>query len=296
MVASAFVPKQVRSFEGGKTARVKAGDGVELAVEAFGAPDRASLVFAHGFGQTRHAWSNSASSLAQNGWRCVTADARGHGESGWRDDGAYEFEQFIDDLVRIAAFAKCDNTQKPVLIGASMGGLLGLVAQAQSETFRALILVDITPRWETAGIERILSFMRAHPEGFESIEQAAETIAHYLPHRREKKSPERLRQLLVPAANGRLRWHWDARLLDRIAAKGQSQQEMLIESARRIRVPTLLISGTQSDIVSDSTIAEFLACVPHARHVRVDKATHMVVGDRNDAFTQSVLEFVDGLH
>jgi pimeloyl-ACP methyl ester carboxylesterase len=276
--------------------RVRAADGVELAVEAIGPPNAASLMFAHGFGQTRHAWSKTAATLAKNNWRCVTADARGHGDSGWRDDGAYEFEQFVDDLVRVAHFAQNPSAQKPILIGASMGGLLGLIAQAQFQTFRALILVDITPRWETAGIERILSFMRAYPQGFESIEQAAEAIAHYLPHRREKKSPERLRQLLVPTSDARLRWHWDARLLDSIAAKGASQQEMLVNAAKCMRVPMLLISGKQSDIVSDSTIAEFLACVSHARHVRVEKATHMVVGDENDAFTQAVLEFVDGLH
>ena len=55
------------------------------------------------------------------------------------------------------------------------------------------------------------------------------------------------------------------------------------------------ISGTRSDVVSDTTIAEFLACVPHAHHVRVDHATHMVVGDRNDAFAAAVRDFIDPL-
>ena len=91
------------------------------------------------------------------------------------------------------------------------------------------------------------------------------------------------------------RWHWDPRLLDRIAANADAQQQRLIDAARRVRVPTLLISGAQSDIVSDSTIEEFFACVPHAQHVRVEKATHMIVGDRNDAFTDAVRKFVEPL-
>jgi pimeloyl-ACP methyl ester carboxylesterase len=173
-----------------------------------------------------------------------------------------------------------------------MGGLLGLRAQADHSPFRALVLVDITPRWEAAGVERILTFMRAHPQGFASVDEAADAIAHYLPHRAGRKSPERLRSLLVPTADGRLRWHWDPRLLEVIPEDGARQQQHLLEAARNIRVPCLLISGERSDIVSASTIEEFLHCVPHAQHVRVARATHMVAGDANDAFTAAVEQFI----
>jgi pimeloyl-ACP methyl ester carboxylesterase len=304
----AIMPSAERfSAAAGCTARLRAADGVELALEHFGDAGSPALVFAHGFGQTRQAWTDTAAGFARNGWHCVTADARGHGDSGWRDDGAYDFSQFVDDLVRVArassgAFASSgvhvadEKPILPILVGASMGGLLALRAQAEHAAFRALVLVDITPRWEAAGVERILVFMRAHPEGFASVDEAADAIAHYLPHRKERKSPERLRSLLVPTANGRLRWHWDPRLLDVIPDDGARQQEHLLEAARSVRVPTLLISGERSDIVSDSTIKEFLHCVPHARHVRVARATHMVVGDRNDAFTAAVEQFITPLH
>lgn len=279
------------------TSRLPAADGVALAVERFGDPASPALVFAHGFGQTRQAWSAAAQNIASHGWHCVTADARGHGESGWREDGSYDFGQFMDDLVRVARASTSSDIQdeKPVLIGASMGGLLGIRAQAECAPFRALVLVDITPRWEAAGVERILTFMRAHPDGFASVDEAADAIAHYLPHRAERKSPERLRAMLVRTANGRLRWHWDPRMLDSIGAAGTSQQEQLLEAARQIRAPCLLISGERSDVVSDATIEEFLHCVPHARHVRVARATHMVAGDANDAFTDAVHQFITPL-
>jgi len=282
-------------------ARVGAGGGVNLAVEHFGDAAAPSLVFAHGFGQTRHAWNGTASALAEEGWHCLTADSRGHGDSGWNADGDYDFPQFVDDLILLARrAAQPPAPTAPILVGASMGGLLGLVAQSACAPFRALVLVDITPRWENAGVERILAFMRAHPDGFGSVEEAAEAIDNYLPHRRErnrarKDRPERLRQLLVTHADGRLRWHWDPRMLDRIAADSEQQQARLLEAARNIRVPALLISGARSDIVSDATIEEFLACVPHAEHVSVPHATHMVVGDRNDAFTDAVRRFIEPL-
>jgi pimeloyl-ACP methyl ester carboxylesterase len=285
------VPTPIPTSVQPEVERVTACDGVMLAVEHCGNAGDPALIFAHGFGQTRHAWSASAAALAQDRWHCISADMRGHGDSGWRDDGAYEFSQFVDDLVLVA---QQSNTQ-PILVGASMGGLLGLIAQAEHESFRALVLVDITPRWEPAGIARILDFMRAHPQGFASLDEAAAAIAHYLPHRATKKSPERLRKMLVPDEDGRLRWHWDPRLLERIAADGERQQAHLIEAARRIRVPTLLISGEHSDIVSKSTIEEFQNCVPHAIHVRVARATHMIVGDRNDAFTAAVRDFIQTL-
>jgi pimeloyl-ACP methyl ester carboxylesterase len=277
--------------------RLRTRDGLGLAVETFGRSGQPAIVFAHGFGQTRGAWAGSAAELARRGWRSVTFDARGHGDSDWRRSSPhtsdpYTWDQMLDDLVTIARRLPAP----PVLVGASMGGLLGIAAEgAQAPLFRALVLVDVTPRWEPQGVDRILNFMRAHPEGFESLDDAARAIAAYLPQRREPKRPERLRALLADHGDGRLRWHWDPRLLDDVAEDSAGHQPRLLEAARRIRIPTLLISGGASDIVSDATIDEFLALVPHARHVSVPQATHMIVGDDNAAFTRHVAEFLQSL-
>ena len=94
----------------------------------------------------------------------------------------------VDDLRQVCA----TRSQAPVVVGASMGGLVGIALAGQAlDACRGLILVDITPRWEAAGVERILAFMRAHPEGFSSLDEAAEVIAGYLPHRAQRKSPPR---------------------------------------------------------------------------------------------------------
>lgn len=260
-----------------------------LAGERFGDADAPPVLFAHGFGQTRHAWRTTAARLAAAGWQCVSFDARGHGESGHLADGDYHLQQFADDLAGVArTFAR-----PPVLVGASMGGLLGLLVEGeQAPMFAALVLVDCTPRWEPQGVARILAFMQAHPQGFADLDEAAAAIAAFLPHRSERKSSGRLRSLLVPHADGRLRWHWDPRMLGPVASEGERHQPRLFAAARSIRVPTLLLSGGASDVVSPETIDEFLALVPHARHVAVADATHMVVGDRNDSFTHHVEEFL----
>ncbi len=274
-------------------------DGLALATQHWAGERSPSLVFAHGFGQTRHAWNGAARTLAGQGFDATTFDARGHGESERVPRGEYHMEQFVHDLLAVSAEAVSPDGQPPVLVGASMGGLLGLMAAGEADVgrppFSALILVDITPRWETAGVERILGFMRAHPDGFASYEEAASAIEAYLPHRRERKSEAQLKPLLRQDDQGRLRWHWDPALLDGLVQESERYQPRLFAAAARVEVPVLLVSGSRSDVVSSQTVDEFLRLVPHARHVSLADATHMVAGDANDAFTREISKFMQSL-
>ena len=269
-------------------------DGLSLAVDVRHASGTPTLLFAHGFGQTRGAWNAVATTLAARGCRCVTFDSRGHGESDRVPSGDYHMQQFADDLLALAGA----QPEPPILVGASMGGLLGLVTtgEVRPAPFRALVLVDITPRWETAGVERILAFMQAHPDGFASYAEAAEQIAAYLPQRRERKSEQQLRPLLREGTDGRLRWHWDPALLSGgLVSESERYQPRLFEAATKVDVPVLLLSGERSDVVSHHTVEEFLALVPHARHAQVPGATHMLAGDANDAFTAAIAGFIESL-
>ncbi len=267
---------------------------LDLAVQTRNPAGSPCLLFAHGFGQTRGAWNGAASALASAGCRCVSFDARGHGESDRVANGSYRMDQFADDMLRLAAA----QPQPPILVGASMGGLLGMViaGEMRPAPFRALVLVDITPRWETAGVERILGFMQAHPDGFADYAEAAEQIAAYLPQRRERKSEQQLRPLLREGSDGRLRWHWDPALLaGGVVGESERYQPRLLAAAAKIEIPVLLLSGARSDVVSRATIDEFLRLVPQARHVELPQATHMLAGDANDAFTREVIHYVQTL-
>ena len=266
---------------------------IALAVESRGSATAPPLLFVHGFGQTRHAWQRCARAMSREGFRAVTFDLRGHGDSARATDGHYELQSFLDDLLRVSR----PLGEPPVLIGASMGGLLGLALAGEvvPPPFRALVLVDITPRWESAGVARMLDFMRAHPNGFADYAEAIAVIAEYLPHRTRAKRQHELEPLLRRDADGRLRWRWDPALLDTIAHESERHQPRLLAAARRIEVPVLLLSGGRSDVVSRETIAEFLQLLPHARHVEIPEATHMLAGDANDAFTGAIREFIRSL-
>lgn len=268
--------------------------GLALAAHAAGDPTTPPVLLLHGGGQTRHAWAGTATRLAAHGWYAVALDLRGHGESAWADDEEYSVDAFAGDLAMVAA----TFSQPPVIIGASLGGIAALVAEgeAASSLCSGLVLVDIAPRIEVEGVQRIVAFMGAHLDGFASLEAAADAIAAYLPHRPRPESVDRLTKNLRRGTGGRYYWHWDPRfLMGRRPPSASGDTDRLLRAARNVRVPTLLIRGQLSDMVSEAGVAEFLRAVPHASYVDVSDAGHMVVGDRNDIFAAAIIEFLGGL-
>lgn len=266
-------------------------DGVDLRGEAQGDPTAPPVLLLHGGGQTRGAWDASARALANRGYHVVAIDLRGHGESEWPAEGDYSVDAFSGDVIRVAR----SLPEPPVIVGASLGGIAAMVAEARAQIARALVLVDIAPRIEEAGVARIVGFMSAHPDGFGSVEEAADAITAYLPDRPRPRDLSGLRRNLRQGADGRLRWHWDPRFLDERRGPRNDDVALLHAAARHLSVPTLLIRGARSDLLSQAGAEEFLALVPHARFVDVADAGHMVAGDRNDAFTSAVLAFCDEL-
>jgi pimeloyl-ACP methyl ester carboxylesterase len=262
--------------------------GLRLVGDAWGASDAPPVLLLHGGGQTRHAWGTTAQSLAERGWYAVSLDMRGHGDSDWAPDGDYTIDAFVADLHSV--IRHCG--QLPVLIGASLGGMTSLLAEGEApqSVSTAVVLVDITPRVEPQGSARIRAFMTARPDGFVSLEEAADTIAAYVPHRPRPKDLSGLAKNLRLRDDGRYHWHWDPQLLS--ALNRRRNPERMLAAARALRVPTLLVRGKLSDIVSDATQAEFLAAVPHAAYVDVAGAGHMVAGDQNDTFSKSIVDFL----
>jgi pimeloyl-ACP methyl ester carboxylesterase len=255
-----------------------------------------SVVLAHGGGQTRHSWGGTAAALARHGHRVLSVDLRGHGDSSWDPGGDYSMAAFRDDALAVARWMAT-----PVAwVGASLGGMTGLHAvDAEPDRFSSLVLVDITPRPAEAGVERILEFMSAHAaEGFGSLDDAADAIAAYQPHRPRPRDLSGLRKNLRLGEDGRWRWHWDPAFLD-IRAGGSSEHARdrhhleLMEMARRLALPVLLVRGRLSDLVTEQEVAEFRELVPHAEYVDVAGAAHMIAGDRNDVFTDAVVGFLD---
>lgn len=264
-------------------------DGLRLKGDHYGDPANPPLIFLHGGGQTRHSWGEAAVKVAEAGWHVINMDSRGHGESDWCPRSDYEVETFVGDLKTVLATLK----EKPVVVGASKGGIIALATACMDQSLlRGIVLVDVTPRLEPEGVGRILEFMRSRADGFASLEEAADTIASYT--RRERpKNLEGLRKNLRETEDGRFIWHWDPQLIDGdFQANIQRRCLGLLDEAVKVSIPTLLVRGAQSDVVSHEGVQEFRKAVRHAEYVDVEEASHMVAGDQNTVFAHAVIDFI----
>lgn len=269
-------------------ATFEVGD-LRFAADVAGPAGGTPVLLLHGAGQTRASWRGAVEALGAAGFHAIAVDLRGHGGTSPASDGDYRYERFADDvrgLVRLMP-------SEPFVVGASLGGLAALLALGEEPAVaaRALVLVDIVPNLEVGGADEIIAFMRAAPDGFASLEDARAAIAAYLPHRPAPKNAEGLRKNLRLSADGRWRWHWDPRLVDGVASS-KLPRARLEAAARALRLPTLLVRGERSRVVSSEGARHFAELAPHAEHVEVPGAEHMVAGDRNDAFVTAIVEFL----
>jgi pimeloyl-ACP methyl ester carboxylesterase len=282
-----------------RTVELQGAGAIRLAADVTGDEADPPVILLHGGGQTRHSWQTTAEALARSGWCAYRVDLRGHGNSQWAEDGDYSLEAFAGDVTAIAGRL----AQPPALVGASLGGISALDAVGESSTplARALVLVDVAPRIESAGSDRITGFMRQHlDEGFASLEDAAAAVATYNPHRPPPSDLSGLRKNLRQRDDGRWIWHWDPRFMDGPPGDEPDETrtslvapERLEAAARAVRVPTLLVRGRISDLLSREGAEQFLHLVPHAEFVDVEGAGHMVAGDRNDVFNDAIITFLD---
>jgi pimeloyl-ACP methyl ester carboxylesterase len=270
-------------------------DGNRLAADVAGPDDGPPVVLLHGGGQTRHSWGTTLQVLAEKGWRAYTVDLRGHGDSDWVPDGDYTMDAFAGDVVALAGALG----RPPALVGASLGGLSALAALGSRPGLgTALVLVDVAPRTEDAGRDRIGRFMMENMEsGFASLEEVADAVARYNPHRPRPKNLSGLKKN-VRMRDGRWYWHWDPAFVRGGLGSPDETRTTIIDTdtledaARELTVPVLVVRGLVSDLLSEAGARQMLELVPHGELVSVAGAGHMVAGDRNDLFNDAVVGFL----
>ena len=263
--------------------------GVTIAGDVWGDAAGPVVVLQHGGGQTRHAWKGTGETLAAAGYRAIALDARGHGDSSWATDGDYTQDAQVEDLVAVLEQIGGD---RPVLVGASMGGGTSLVAVGEGHVdAAALVLVDIAPRLEAEGAAKIGAFMGQGADGFATLDEVADAIAAYQPHRPRPRQLDGLAKNVRLGADGRYHWHWDPAF--RARTRDLDERHRRLEAcARNLALPTLLVRGGLSDILTEEGAAEFLSLCPAAEYVNIPGAAHMVAGDRNDVFGEAVVDFL----
>ena len=263
--------------------------GLRIAGDTWGDPAGTAVILLHGGGQTRHAWKTTGEVLGDAGFHAVAFDARGHGDSDWSPEADYSQDAMVRDLVAVIESLKL---QKVVLVGASMGGGTCLVAAGEGAVDAlALILVDVAPRIEPDGVQKIRDFMTRNPDGFASLEEVADAIAGYQPHRTRPKSLGGLAKNVRLGKNGRYHWHWDPRMMTGHRDLA-SRERRLTACARNLQVPSLLVKGGISDVVTEEGVQAYLQAAPRSEYLNISGAGHMVAGDRNDLFGRATVEYL----
>jgi pimeloyl-ACP methyl ester carboxylesterase len=263
--------------------------GLRLYAEAGGDTKARPVLLLHGAGQTLHSWKRGAMRLIEAGYYAIALDARGHGQSGWASDGDYSFPIRGADLQAVAA----QLAMPPAVVGASMGGLSAIYAAGAAAPplqVSALVLVDVTPKVDLRGARRVIDFMLASPDGFESLEAAAEAVAAYNPARPRPSKVSGLARNLRQRG-GRWFWHWDPAFLRREVDPAE-HEAALVSAASKIAAPVLLVRGGQSDVVTQAEIEHFRSVMQNAEYAEVSGAGHMVAGDRNDLFNDAIVAFL----
>lgn len=268
---------------------LKGANGLRIAADYWGSGNGPLVILLHGGGQTRHAWKDAGEALGAAGYYAVAFDARGHGDSDWSPDGQYGLDLMVEDLQCVV---EALGKGRPALVGASMGGVSSMAAVGEGRVdAAALVLVDVAPRIEKEGVDRIAAFMSQKPDGFDSLEEIADAISRYQPHRKRSNDLRGLAKNVRLAANGKYRWHWDPQIRAR-RIDVDERRRRLEACAPRLTVPTLLVRGGLSDLLTEEGVRDFLRLVPHSEYVNVRDAAHMVAGDRNDVFASAVIAFL----
>ena len=276
------------------TERLTTPSGITVEFDLWGKIKRDAILLLHGGGQTRHSWNATAEKITQVDGCAITMDLRGHGDSDWSHGGDYELSDFSEDV----AFLIDTLEIQPSLVGASLGGLVGIYLEGRYSpgSISALVLVDIVPNINVLGAEKIKDFMLEHSKtGFSSLSEVSDILFEYNPHREKSSDLEGLKKNLRKRGE-KWFWHWDPLFISSERGKENPDMrnpELLNELCSNISVPMLLVRGKLSDLVTEIQVREFLERFPEASFADVSGAGHMVVGDKNDAFANEVIEFLN---
>tara|TARA_Y100000768_G_scaffold169813_1_gene127136 strand:+ start:774 stop:1628 length:855 start_codon:yes stop_codon:yes gene_type:complete len=276
------------------TERLATPSGIAVELDIWGELETNAILLLHGGGQTRHSWDATADKLTQTGRCAITMDLRGHGDSDWSHSGDYSLSDFSSDVSYLIDELKIN----PALVGASLGGLVGIYLEGKYKpnSISGLVLVDIVPNMNVSGADRVKNFMLEHSKtGFTSLSEVSEILSKYNPHRERSSDLEGLKKNLRKRGD-KWFWHWDPMFIS--TERGEENPDMrnpdlLNELCDNISVPMLLVRGKLSDLVTEIEVKEFLEKYPDACFADVSGAGHMVVGDKNDVFAREIIEFLN---
>lgn len=269
-----------------RTVRV---NGLGLHYVEWGRPDGPAVILLHGITGHARVWDTLAARL-EDRYRVLALDQRGHGDSDAPEDADYRIATMAEDL---EGFAKTLGLGRFDLLGHSMGGRVAIAYAAEHVArLRRLVIVDIGPEINPAGLKRVRDMMANAPERVESEDWAYDYVRRVNPLYDPAELRHRIRHGLKPLPDGGFAWKYSKGLRD-MMREGRRDPIDLWPALGRIPRPTLLVRGAESDILSPEVANRMVEALTAGRLVEVPGAAHTVPGDRPEDFARVVRSFLE---
>jgi pimeloyl-ACP methyl ester carboxylesterase len=248
-------------------------NGLRVRCVEWGRADGPPVVCVHGYTSSAEAF-NAVARHFQHRYRFIVPDVRGHGESAWSRDGAY---QYADQAADLAALADTLRLDRFTLIGTSMGGIIAMTfAATHAARLTGLVLNDIGPDVEI-GSQRITSTVGARPDKFATLEDAMAWRRDASPVT-ASRSLEDQRELALGVlrqdAHGAWHWKMDPAYIEQRVKLGPPKRPDLWPVLAKIACPTLVVWGTASDVLSEAQARRMVDTLPHGELVTVPGVAH----------------------
>jgi pimeloyl-ACP methyl ester carboxylesterase len=255
----------------------------------WGPPAAPALIFLHGITGHARTWDDEARLLAER-FRVLVLDQRGHGDSDPAPDGDYSDGALLGDL---EAFGDALGLARVSLVALSLGGRVAInYAGRHPERVERLVVVDIGPDIAPAGRLRVGALMANAAERFETLEDVIVHQRANNPLYTEAMLRHRAQHAVRPLPGGGFTWKYDRALRDAVRQGRMRVPADLWPQWRAIQCPTLLVRGSESDILTDEIAKKMLEALPSARLAVVPNAGHTVPGDQPVAFQRLLREFL----
>lgn len=235
------------------------------------------LICVHGLTRVGRDFHRLASALADR-YRVVCPDVVGRGASDWlRDPAYYALPQYVADMVTLIARLNVDTVH---WVGTSMGGLIGISLAGQAGTpITKLVINDVGPRIDPQGVARIAGYVGGAPR-FSSFDEAVDYIKRVTATfgLRTQQEWREITESVVKRDGDGYVLHYDPKIAlpframtPELAAASEAALWKLYD---RIRCPTLLLRGADSDLLSRETAREMTERGPRARLIEFAGVGH----------------------
>mgnify|MGYP006218722859 FL=1 len=258
--------------------RVTSFDNLSLYVRDYGDPldPRVPLFCLGGLTRNCKDFESLAERYSADGRRVICPDYRGRGQSAydldWRNYDPRTYIRDIQDLLSAL------NLHRVVVVGTSLGGILGMgMAVAMPTALAAVVMNDVGPKVETGGLDFIINYIKQdRPQ--DDWDGAVATIKTMLPNLTFQDDGIWLKMAqntFREREDGKLYFDWDVNIVKPMQDSSYAIPDMWPLFRALKDVPTLVLRGAESDILSPETFAEMQAVKPDMIGVEIPGAGHV---------------------